>query len=140
MNRLGRTQYFEIEHKGELKRVIAQVIDGVLWFKLTDQPQNNRTDSSTTYNIELKSRRSSKTHQLAPLGEVIAPMPGKILKLSVKKGQRVEKGQLMVVMEAMKMEYSFTADFNGTVEAVDCKEGDQVVLSQRLVKISEGKS
>ena len=67
---------------------------------------------------------------------VTAPLPGSITKISVKVGDTVAAGDTVLMMEAMKMENSITAEFAGTVKAVLCKEGDQVQSGQALVELS----
>ena len=67
---------------------------------------------------------------------VTAPLPGSITKVSVKVGDTVAAGDTVLMMEAMKMENSITAEFAGTVKAVLCKEGDQVQSGQALVELS----
>jgi biotin carboxyl carrier protein len=62
-------------------------------------------------------------------------MPGKVTKVFVAEGQQVEVGQALLVMEAMKMEYTLKAQVSGAVKEVRVKEGQQVELSQLLVKI-----
>ncbi len=59
-------------------------------------------------------------------GLFTAPMPGKVTKLLVAVGDRVEKGQALAVLEAMKMESRFEAPRDGLVTAVHVREGDQV--------------
>jgi biotin carboxyl carrier protein len=68
-------------------------------------------------------------------GQVIAPMPGKVTKVFVALGEKVQAGQALVVMEAMKMEYTLKAEISGCVRQVLAKEGQQVGLGQALVKI-----
>jgi acetyl/propionyl-CoA carboxylase alpha subunit len=60
-------------------------------------------------------------------GRVRAPMPGKVTAVSVKPGQRVEKGQTLLTLEAMKMEYALTAPLDGKVATLAARLGDQVV-------------
>ncbi|MBQ5839111.1 MAG: biotin/lipoyl-binding protein [Bacteroidaceae bacterium] len=67
---------------------------------------------------------------------VTAPLPGSITKVSVKVGDTVAAGDTVLMMEAMKMENSITAEFAGTVKAILCKEGDQVQSGQALVELS----
>jgi biotin carboxyl carrier protein len=62
-------------------------------------------------------------------------MPGKVTKLFVSDGQEVKKGDSLLVMEAMKMEYTLKADANGSVEKITAKTGDQVTLGQLLVQL-----
>jgi len=65
-------------------------------------------------------------------GSVIAPMPGTVLQVSVVSGQVVEQGELLGVMEAMKMELSLKAPLAGTVTTVAAGAGDQVALGATL--------
>ena len=67
---------------------------------------------------------------------VTAPLPGAITKISVKVGDTVATGDTVLLMEAMKMENSITAEASGTVKAILCKEGDQVQSGQALVELS----
>ena len=55
-----------------------------------------------------------------------APMPGKILQVLVKEGQKVEPGQALMILEAMKMEHRITASEEGTISSIFFSEGDQV--------------
>lgn len=55
-----------------------------------------------------------------------APMPGKVIAVKVEAGQEVEAGQVLVIMEAMKMEHRIEAPTAGTINALHCKDGDVV--------------
>ena len=68
-------------------------------------------------------------------GGLTAPMPGKIISISVKAGDTVEKGQPLLVMEAMKMEHTISAPGDGKVEEVFYGVGDQVTEGAELVSI-----
>jgi glutaconyl-CoA decarboxylase len=63
-------------------------------------------------------------------------MPGKIWKMHVKEGDVVTEGQLVLVLEAMKMENEIFASSPGTVSQVCCKEGDTVNTGDPLVVIA----
>ncbi len=65
--------------------------------------------------------------------EIGAPMPGKIFKLSVKVGDEVEEGDVLLVTEAMKMETNIKASKNGVVRELLFGEGDQVEQGDLLV-------
>ena len=67
---------------------------------------------------------------------VTAPLPGSITKINVKVGDTVAAGDTVLMMEAMKMENSISAEFGGTVKAILCKEGDQVQSGQALVELA----
>ncbi|MGB5703959.1 MAG: acetyl-CoA carboxylase biotin carboxylase subunit [Polyangiales bacterium] len=61
-----------------------------------------------------------------PAGGCIAPMPGKVIELRVAEGDSVQAGQVLLIMEAMKMEHTVTAPHDGTVAQVSVAAGDQV--------------
>ena len=64
----------------------------------------------------------------APAGgsTVNAPMPGTILDVKVQNGQSVKKGDVLVILEAMKMENEICAPCDGTVTSVSVRKGDNV--------------
>jgi acetyl/propionyl-CoA carboxylase alpha subunit len=64
-----------------------------------------------------------------------SPMPGQVLRILVKVGQRVRPGDSLVVLEAMKMEQTIKTSIQGVVEAVLVKVGDIVAPGQMLVEI-----
>ena len=66
-------------------------------------------------------------------GELRAPMPGKIILVKVTKGQSVKKGDVLLVMEAMKMEHSIVAPQDGVIKSCLCRVGDQIAESADLI-------
>lgn len=69
-------------------------------------------------------------------GKVVeSPMPGSIIKVLVKAGDTLAKGQTVVILEAMKMENSITTDHAGTVKRVFVKEGTTVSSNAPLIEI-----
>ncbi len=68
-------------------------------------------------------------------GGLAAPMPGKIVAISVKAGDAVKKGQALLVMEAMKMEHTIAAPADGTVREIYYAVGDQVTEGAELAAI-----
>jgi len=69
-------------------------------------------------------------------GGVVAPMPGTVLSVAVTEGQAVAAGDLLGLMEAMKMELSLSAPFDGTVTEVAARAGDQVPLGAPLFVVT----
>ena len=68
-------------------------------------------------------------------GAALAPMPGNVVRVAVAVGDPVEPGQVLVVLEAMKMEHAVHAGAAGTVAEVDVSEGDQVETGRTLVVV-----
>ncbi len=69
-----------------------------------------------------------------------SPMPGKVVKILVKVGDKVEKGQGLVIVEAMKMENEIKSPANGTVEKVNFAPGDLVDAAQPIIEIKPDES
>lgn len=67
--------------------------------------------------------------------KVLAPMPGNILDVKVTVGQTVKSGDVLVVLEAMKMENDIVAPCDGTVESIPVKKGDTVDSNALLASI-----
>lgn len=111
-----------VDHKGQ-----AQLLQGTLWVHA-----NGRTFTMDTGSGR-KSRKKSGAGGSSDT--VIAPMPGKVTKILVKAGDVVKAGQQVLVMEAMKMEYTLKCDIAGTIDSISCAVGDQVALGKALVKI-----
>jgi len=72
-------------------------------------------------------------------GNVKAPLPGVIIDLKVKEGDEVKEGDLLIILEAMKMESELTASVKGTVKKINVKVGESVLEDQLLVEIEESK-
>ena len=78
---------------------------------------------------------NTATSALSPL----APMPGLVRQVMVKKGDKVTGGQTLIVLEAMKLQLALPAGGDGVVEAVLVKEGDMVSEGAELVRLAPAK-
>ncbi len=72
-------------------------------------------------------------------GTILSPMPGRIIAVEVAAGDAVVKGQKLLTLEAMKMEHSLTAPFDGVVAELNAVAGGQVQVEALLVRIEAGK-
>ena len=66
---------------------------------------------------------------------VLAPMPGKIIKTCVEEGEKVKSGQVLLIMESMKMETSVEATIDGIVKKLYVSGGDSMDDGQKLVEV-----
>ena len=69
-------------------------------------------------------------------GGLTAPMPGNVVATYVSTGDRVEYGQLLLILEGMKMEHRITAPVAGTVTELKVQQGDQVANGELLVVLA----
>lgn len=135
---MSRGQEIAIElEPGKTLVVLCQAIgeshaDGsrLVFFELNGQPR--------TIRVVEAGRTSTATRVKAnpsKLGHVGAPMPGLVASVGVAVGQTVAPGDLLLTLEAMKMETSLHADVAGVVAAVAVKPGDQVDAKDLLIEI-----
>lgn len=108
--------------------------------------------NGTPYSVELEQEvKTTKTPKLirperpvekpkkikkgSGLRKVSAPLPGTIFKIKVKEGDSVKKGDIVLVLEAMKMENNILAEKEGTIKKIIVKEGDAVLQGDLLIEI-----
>ncbi len=72
----------------------------------------------------------------ASAGDVIAPMPGTVLKVKVSAGDTVKKGQVLLILEAMKMENEIVSPADGKVAALYVEPGKSVTAREVMVTIA----
>lgn len=118
-----------IELQMDGKKVLAERVGDLIWIHAGGE----------TWSIAASPPKKRRGGAEADIdhGEVLAPMPGKITRVLTRVGEQVKKGQSLVVMEAMKMEYNLKAAIDGVVQAVDAKVGEQVILGRLLVHIKD---
>ncbi len=92
------------------------------------------TERGQTFAIGLHHPRGSGAASLAD-GAILAPMPGKVIAVDVAQGDKVEAGQRLLMLEAMKMEHALTAPFAGTVAELLVSEGAQVQVETLLARV-----
>jgi biotin carboxyl carrier protein len=81
--------------------------------------------------------KTSKPREKKGVGSIKAPLPGTILEVKVKPGDKVKVGDKLLIMEAMKMENNINSDREGTIEAIKIRAGDSVLEGDLLVEIGE---
>lgn len=116
-----------IEHGGQ--RLVGAVakVGSTTWFSFSGEVWTREEQGRTS--------RGKKGGGALDPSKVQAPMPGKIVKVMVTPGQAVAAGDVVIVMEAMKMEYTLKSAADGKVKSIGCQPGDQVSLGSALVEL-----
>ncbi len=81
--------------------------------------------------IELTGRKKTKKKQ----GDLNSPISGTIVDVKVKEGSKIKKDDVIMIIEAMKMEYLIRAPYNGTIKKVLFKSKDQIEIGQLTAEI-----
>ncbi len=95
-----------------------------------------------TYNISVKDKYDDLLHAMGidvaggkKVNDIKAPMPGMVLKVMVESGQKIQKGDALIVLEAMKMENILKAPSDGVIKKILITKGDKVEKNQVLVNL-----
>ncbi|TMD60793.1 MAG: ATP-grasp domain-containing protein [Chloroflexi bacterium] len=87
--------------------------------------------------FELETGPRERTQDVVAGADLAAALPGVVVAVNGRAGDRVERGQTLVIIEAMKMELPVRAPRAGTIRAIRCAVGEQVDRGQRLVELEE---
>ena len=88
------------------------------------------------HQLQARTDRPDQSGATLPTGSLEAPMPGTVLQVRVQNGELVNAGDVLVILESMKMELAITAPIDGVVSGVRLIPGDRVELGQPLVAIA----
>ena len=91
--------------------------------------------NGVTHALRVLPRTRSRSESGGSDGEIRSAMPGVVIELNVERNDRVEAGDRLVVIEAMKMENALVAPFSGSVGDVFVVVGDQVIVNQLLLSV-----
>lgn len=134
-----KVAYREIRAEGGGGLVALEVAGEILPVRVfRDSNQVSVWCAGRTFEIrrksrEVETRRTSETDHGPGL---LAPMPGRIRRISIPRGERVTKGDVVLVLEAMKMEHAIRAPRDGIVTLLPHREGDLVDAGAVLAEIS----
>ncbi len=114
------------------------VIDGRPYEVVVDPSLRWIRSSSGLHRLEVRDLESGAVPPESGDGRVKAPIPGRIVRVSVREGETVVPGQTLLVLEAMKMENPIPAPRGGVVKRVAAHPGQKVVLGELLAEIDPG--
>jgi biotin carboxyl carrier protein len=99
--------------------------------------------NQTVYHVQVRDKYDELLRELGMdntnaklAGDVKAPMPGLVLNVMVEAGQKIKKGDAIIVLEAMKMENILKATADGEVKKIHVKKGDKVEKNQVMVNLT----
>jgi len=125
----------------EIKKVIVNGVEYEVTVDISEDGKWHATVEGTTFEVELpdsgpvvKKRRAGGGKKKKS-GTVSANIPGKIVTIEVEVGQEVQEGQVILILEAMKMQNEIQAPVSGTVTSVNCDEGQSIEANVPLVVI-----
>ena len=124
---------FEVEMKQPVKAGKQKV-------KLSEERRaegsEERRVKSEEFNSSSASTASTSSAPTAGAGKpVVAPLPGTINEIKVKVGDKVNAGDTVVILEAMKMQNNIEAETSGTITSINVNKGDAVMEGDTLVTI-----
>jgi len=89
--------------------------------------------------VRARVQSSPKDAKIEPFSSnttIVAPLPGTIFEIKVKEGDLVKRGDVLLVMEAMKMENNILAENDGTITSIKVAVGDSVLQNDTLIELS----
>lgn len=131
------------EYHVELKSLEGSIakleVNGIAYdVEIKQMPKQNKTPilvRSTLTNTPTENPKTSKPTDPVGAGKVLSPLPGVVISIKVNVGDKVNNGDVLLIMEAMKMENEIRSDISGTVKLIQVKENDTVLEGDVLVVI-----
>ncbi len=135
LNRKPQTPMVELAQGATTYAVLFEEIsvDAAAWVEKT--PDGYLVDEDGVTFMLTPARYDGGGHHSVHDGDILAPMPGKVIAVDVAEGDQVKTGQRLLVLEAMKMEHALTAPFAGAVAELAASEGAQVQVEALLARI-----
>lgn len=119
---------------GDLKPLFLE-IDGKLEEVMIEVKEYEEVVEELTIPTAGVALEATKRPKAVSEGDVTTPIPGKIVSILVKKGEKVKLGQPVLIVEAMKMENEIHSPKDGVVKEIYVSEGDNVMPDEALITI-----
>jgi biotin carboxyl carrier protein len=136
----------EFTHEGKkqtlkLKKLAGKTFysfDGIAWKKLASLGVNETVVSNSEMYKVYRGYKPSGLNK-GGAGALMTQMPGKVVKIMFKEGDKVAKGDTVLILEAMKMENEIKSGADGIIKSVNIKEGQALDTGFLMVEIEEAK-
>lgn len=134
-------QTYEVEIENINTRPVVVIVDGQRFEVMLENGDQPQVQNEPTPRVESKPMMPPSAAGVIPPPNghhiLTAPLPGTVVELFVKPGEQVEAGQVVLVIEAMKMKNSIRSIFGGMVNKVLVSQGQSVAHKQALVEFAE---
>lgn len=120
---------YEVEIEGKLYRVTIEEISESE--RKDEKPAGDKKDSISKSNSE----EAPSVPLTTNAKKILSPMPGNVFKVVVSAGEQVKKGDVVLVLEAMKMENEIVAPNDGIISVIHVKEGQSVESNDVLFEV-----
>jgi biotin carboxyl carrier protein len=124
---------YNITVNGKTYEVEVEEINGGGQTQSAPAPKPQATQAAPTPAKKAQPAQPTQPAPSAGAGDVTAPMPGTVLEVKVEEGQSVKAGDVVLILEAMKMENEITADTDGKVTKIYAPKGSSVNTGDPLV-------
>jgi acetyl/propionyl-CoA carboxylase alpha subunit len=114
--------------------VLDEERHGAHWFRRG--PQLHLWIGDAHHEFVIEDPRTREFSASASTGGLTTPLPGVVSAVAVQEGQTVAAGEVLMVIEAMKMEHSITAPYDGVVRSIHFARGDRVPEGSELLELS----
>jgi len=127
---------YEVEIKDFEKNTAIIEVNGTLYtVELHREVKKTKTPTLVRAEVPPSKREKIEKKEKGSSDPVTAPLPGNIIEILVKPGDLVKKGQILLVMEAMKMENKIQSEKDGVVESVKVIPGSNVLQGDILIEL-----
>ncbi|TKZ35213.1 biotin/lipoyl-containing protein [Brachyspira catarrhinii] len=131
---------YKITVNGKLYDVSVEEVGEILGGVHASKSVSTFVNPNNATNTNNEKQIAEKPQSAIPIDEnaisVKAPMPGTILSFTVSVGDEVSEGQVVAILEAMKMENELTAPASGKVKSIHVEKGSSVIENQVILQIS----
>lgn len=122
-------QKIKLEINNKIKLVTYKKVASKIYIHCDGETITVETDEN------IKKKKKANTQAPSTQTSIVSPMPGQVTQVLVSLNQKVKKGDLLLSMEAMKMEYNFFAERDALVSALNCKVDEQVTAEKILLEL-----
>ena len=121
--------------KNQIYGFWAEKKEGLLWIHFKGRTHTWSPEKSKSSAPSKEDNLFNKKPTRQKEEKIFSPMPGKMQRIPFKQGENVKKGATLFVLSAMKIEYSFQVEANGSIREIRVKEGDFVKKGDLIMEL-----